>query len=261
MTDRHSSLVLVTSLWTTTALATASIMEPPQLDGMHFKVTAVQEVGFLDVTENTDINTLQFSGYLIDMFQAVSERANFTYELLSPSGYGEHCSPRLANAAISSIQPYDARFRTQYKCGTDDVHDDTIPDHWQHEATDMYLGLFYVTPERQLQNQFTIPFVPPTSGTLTMVGTATHLAGFSELAKEQHIGTRQEACGPAGTALLSNVESMGIQIKGILGGPDEIYAAFDSGECDIYIVDGPIARQMVLRFSQKDQCLANGKVC
>jgi hypothetical protein len=278
---------------TTTTMATAMPIQLPQLNGQHFRITAVQETGFLDInaveedgTAAEDGNktkrgtTFQFSGYLVDMLKLVSipERANFTYELVPPSGYGSACSPRLTTLTTASnndtnttaatdssstlnnnIAPYDARYWTQYNCGADDVNDDTIP----NRRSDFYLGMFYVTPKRQLVNQFTIPFLPPTSGTLTMFGTATDLADFTDLARQQMAGTRTAACGPAGTALLSYVATAypGLQVKGIFGGENEIYDAFASGECEVYIVDGPIAAQTVLRYSkQPGRCHVHGKV-
>jgi hypothetical protein len=291
------SLTAMVGPTTTIMAATAMPIQLPQLSGQHFRITAVQETGFLDINAVEEVDaaadgkktnrsiTFQFSGYLVDMLKLVSipERANFTYELLPPSGYGSACSPRqtfttafnndtnttttATNSAAAdssslhnNIAPYDARYWTQYNCGADDVNDDTIP---SADRSDLYLGLFYVTPKRQLVNQFTIPFLPPTSGTLTMFGTATDLADFADLARQQMAGTRTAACGPAGTALLSYVETAypGLQLKGIYGGENEIYNAFASGECEVYIVDGPIAAQMVLRFSkQPGRCHLNGKV-
>jgi ABC-type amino acid transport substrate-binding protein len=274
---------LVSSAASAAAITTTTL---PQLNGEHFWITAVQEAGFLDISTiddsaakdsngNSSIHSnkaFQFTGYLVDMLAAVSvpERANFTYTLMPPSGYGSACTPRLtfSDNATDAVEPYDARYWTQYNCGADDVVDASIQnddDDGQHQRTDMYLGMFYVTPQRQLRNQFTVPFLPPTSGTLTMFGTATHIADFADLARQQQQQQQQlAACGPAGTALLSFVETAypGLRLRGIFGGEDEIYEAFRSGECHVYIVDGPIAAQTVLRYSQREgRCRVNGQVC
>jgi ABC-type amino acid transport substrate-binding protein len=269
-------------IWWISGAAAAAATTPilPQLNGQHFRITAVVEVGFLDIREdvsgadnnNTTNNNnvtlttpkLEFSGYLVDMLAAVSipERANFTYELLPPSGYGTSCDPRLTSSAATlnvHIRPYNARYRTQYNCGANDANDDTVPG---MATTDMYLGLFYVTPTRQLINQFTIPFLPPVSGTLTMFGTATNIANLTDLTRQQWAETQREACFPAGTAIGPFLKSAfpGIQIKGIVGGENEIFEAFRSGECEVYIVDYPVATQIVLRYHSQGRCVANGKV-
>lgn len=150
---------------------TSSQLQPPHLHGEHFKISVAEEGSFLKVHDNNhnekNGTTLSYSGYLIDMMDAISQnhRANFTYELLTPSGYGSQCTPRLDmyhdsdhDDAVNHNMAYDKQYRTQYKCGSSDVTD--LP-HSNHTTTDMYLGMYYVTPERQLQNQFTIPFLPP----------------------------------------------------------------------------------------------------
>ena len=103
-----------------------------------------------------------------------------------------------------------------------------------------------------------------------MFGTATHLDNFTHLVQQQQeqqqyiennetvpvpedfVGvqvTADTTCGPAGTALIEEVKSAypGLQIKGIFGGEEEIYQHFYNGSCVVYITDGPIAAQFVLR--------------
>jgi hypothetical protein len=203
-----------------------------------------------------------FSGYLIDMLEAVArpDRANFNYTLLTPSGYGSACSPRLElnNSTMGEQDEYGANYRTQYNCGTSDVNDAS-----NSYSTDMYLGMYYVTPSRQLENQFTIPFNPPFSGTLAMFGTATGIPNFEALVEQQASGLQPAACAPAGTALIRFVEDSypGIQIKGVFGGGDEIAQYLRNGTCEIYITDGPLASSFVLRLSQEGACKgADGKV-
>jgi len=205
--------------------------------------------------------SLSFSGYLIDMLKGISHenRANFTYTLVSPSGYGSLCVPRLNNTNSSTNDEDDAHdkvYRTQYNCGASDVNDLPITNY----TTDMYLGMYYVTPERQLQNQFTIPFLPPFSGTLAMFGTATGIRNFEALVELQREGIQPAACAPGGTALIDFVQKSfpGLQVKGVFGGEDDILLAFQDGTCQVYITDGPIAAQFVLRRSRNNECEANG---
>jgi len=72
--------------------------EPPQLNGRHFRITAVEEGSFLEIRDDPNGGgRAQFSGYLADVIEAVSKpsRANFTYDLLTPSGLGSACAPQL----------------------------------------------------------------------------------------------------------------------------------------------------------------------
>ena len=235
---------------------------PPQLNGEHFRITALEENGFLDVKDEPD-GSLSFSGYLIALLEGISreDRANFTYTLLPPSGFGSLCVPRLGDNTTNTIgmSPYDASYRTQYNCGASDVNDLPLMANY---STDMYLGMYYVTPSRQLQNQFTIPFLPPVSGTLAMFGTATGIPNFEALVEQQQAGLQPAACAPDGTALINFVADSfpGLQVRGVYGGEDDIYQAFLDGTCQIYITDGPIAAQFVRRRSERGECTANGMV-
>ena len=234
------------------SLSTAQAI--PQLNGAHFRVTAVEENGFLDANEVSN-GTVSFSGYLIDMLDGIAQenRANFSFALLPPSGNGSLCVRRLDN---STNDAYAKVYRTQYNCGASDVNDLPLTNY----STDMYLGMFYVTPERQLENQFTIAFQPPFSGTLAMFGTATGIPNFDALIKQQQEGLQPAACAPGGTALLSFVQDSypGLQVKGVFGGEDDILKAFQDGTCQVYITDGPIAAQFVLRRFRRGECTANG---
>lgn len=233
----------------------------PQLNGQHFRISVLEEKGFLDVNEAVigDETELYYSGYLIDMLEALARpsRANFTYTLLPPSGYGSLCNPQLEPNSTTD-DAYNALYRTQYNCGASDVNDvPLLP-----TSTDMYLGMYYVTPSRQLTNHFTIPFLPPFSGTLAMFGTATGIADFDNLVEQQKQGLQPAACAPGGSALITEVANSfpGIQLKDLYGGEDVITAAFQDGTCEIYIFDGPLAASYVLRRQQEDECMANGKV-
>jgi hypothetical protein len=241
------------------------------LTGSHFRITALHEDGFLDVIDNDD-GEVTFSGYLIEMIAAIAHQANFTYTLATPSGLGSKCVPQYQLSeeewlvsmntadppAMSSAQsgPYSSLYRTQYNCGTSDVTDVALQN--TSYGSDMYLGMYYITPSRLLENQFTIPFVPPFSGTLAMFGTAVGIPNFDALVEQQQLGLidPSQTCGPAGTALIDSVQESfpGLQIRGIYGGEQDIYQAFYNQECSVYIIDAPIAAQFVLRRSRQGQC-------
>ena len=234
---------------------------PPQLNGENFRITVLEERGFLDVIEDSS-GDVSFSGYLIDMLEAIArpDRANFTYTLLTPSGYGSLCSPRLIEeeGSTATEDEYSAAYRTQYNCGASDVNDLPL----SNRSTDMYLGMYYVTPSRQLMNQFTIPFLPPYSGTLTMFGVATGIPNFESLVAQQILGLQPPACAPGGTALIKVVEESfpGIQIKATFGDENDITESFRDGSCEIYITDGPLASSFVLRRSLEEECSFNNRV-
>jgi ABC-type amino acid transport substrate-binding protein len=344
-------VVVVTVLLPSPLYAQQQQQALPNLHGRHFKITVLQENGFLDILEDPDtddddneeervnsgkddesvstnhnnknknnnrrsyhdnLRHVRYQGYLIDMLYAVAEKANFTFTLLPPSGMGSACVPRIYttttmfnddddddetnNGANTSSLLYDKIYRTQYNCGASDVNDYTIfgtntttttttttttnnITNINTTMTDMYLGMYYVSPARQLVNHFTIPFVPPFSGTLAMFGTATNIANFTSLFLQQQqqkqklysnlsapssaptntVGvqvTAETTCCPAGTALIQAIQEAypGLTVRGIYATTqDEIFQHFYNGSCTVYINDGPIAAQFVLRQSQKQQ--------
>jgi hypothetical protein len=332
-------VVVITLLLPCYLHAQPSLQSVPNLNGRHFKITVVQENGFLDILEDEsddddndaadattkttratidhnshrsyhdNLRHVRYQGYLIDMIYALAEKANFSFTLLPPSGMGSACVPRIyttKDANSNSSLLYDRIYRTQYNCGASDVNDYTIFSNNTSNSTynettvatttDMYLGMFYVSPARQLVNHFTIPFVPPFSGTLAMFGTATNIADFTSLVlqqqqQQQHeqnsgtsnttydssipsssvpsssssaaavatIGvqvTANTTCGPAGTALIQAVQEAypGLTVKGVYDTtPQTIFQHFYNGSCTVYIIDGPVAAQFVLRQSRKQQ--------
>ena len=139
-------------LWPSWRIAAqTTIREPPNLQGAHFRITALEESGFLNIGENQEgeNGALSYSGYLIDMIQSIAQphRANFTYDLLPPSGYGSLCVPRLElGSDRDALAAYDKAYRTQYNCGASDTNDLPLMANY---STDMYLGMYYVTPSRQ----------------------------------------------------------------------------------------------------------------
>ena len=130
-----------------------TMQDPPQLNGDHFRITVLEESGFLNVHENIENiggnkkMHLSYSGYLIKLIESLArpDRANFTYDLLPPSGIGSLCLPRL-DADRDRDSAYDKSYRTQYNCGASDTNDLPLIANY---STDMYLGMYYVTPGRQ----------------------------------------------------------------------------------------------------------------
>ena len=242
-------LLLILWIPRTTASSSSS---PPSLEGRLLRITVLLEGGFLDRRFN-DNGQPVYSGYIIDVVKALSQRANFTYELRTPSGKGSDCTPQITGDHQDD-RLYHADYTNQYNCGSNDVNELPASD---GQATDLYAGMFYISPPRQLKNRFTMPFSPPTKGTLVMYGTAMELDRIDDLVVAQREGRQPPACVFGSTA---NVEFLqqafpGIQIAEFFGADGDVYQSMLSGECPIHIVDYPIATQFVLHQFEKDQCL------
>jgi hypothetical protein len=150
---------------------------PPKLTGQTFKITVAVENAFVNVkdgstSESQPLPDAALSGYIIDMIKSVAmpERADFDYEIYTASGYGSQCNPQLtadtAATADTAESAYSKDYYSQYRCGESDVTDMPETD----TSTDMYWGIWFVTPQRQLQNQFTLTYKPPATGALGMWG-------------------------------------------------------------------------------------------
>ena len=235
---------------------TSNILSQPQLNGRHFRITVVEEKGFLDFHIDPVDGTLSFSGYCIDLLKALAQpdRANFTYELIPPSGTGSLCLPVLDSA---SDELFDPIFYTQYNCGQSDVTDLPVTNY----TTDLYLSMFYITPERQLLGQFSMAFSPPHSGRNVMYGTAVRVKSVKHLIELQQLGEQKPVCMPQGTASVEFAQRAypDLQIIPVLGANDGLYQALDSGMCEIIVFDHPIASHFVLERSRRNECLADGK--
>jgi ABC-type amino acid transport substrate-binding protein/Ca2+-binding EF-hand superfamily protein len=238
------------------------VVDLPRLGGQTFKITVVEEPGCVNF-DGVDANTGRvnsFSGYCVDILEAISrpDRADFKYELLTPSGYAEKCVPRLETNATSdsSLVPYSETYYGQFNCGQGDVTDMPSSD---DISTDMYLSLFYVTPSRLLVNQFTIPFSPPTRGTLTMVGTATGIADFDDLVAKQEANEQGPVCARISVAYVDWLKETYPTLQVIEVDDSDLYNLFNDGTCDIFIHVYPVATKFVLTRFQNDECLANGK--
>ena len=255
---------------------------PTNLQGRHLRFTVVQEGTFLSIHSQTPNNndnnkkkvptfqhgntTLWFDGYIIDMIQAVSERANFTYELRPPSGKGSDCTPPMTGDGNHDEEDrlYHSDYYTQYNCGANDVTEfspetstttNDPPNEW---ATDIYAGMFYISPQRQLQNWFTMPFSPPTQGTLVMYGTATQLERIQDLVQAQQDGRiPQAACVLGSTAVYQLLETAfpDLKLRPFFGQAQaDIFESMYNGSCPVHIYDSPIAAKFVLHQFEKNQC-------
>ena len=236
---------------------------PPQLNGRHFNITIIPDTrGFVDfvehVDEETGKSTATYSGYLIDILEAISneQRANFTYSFKTPSGYGSRCST--TTGGESPEEPYLRKYWGYYECATSDVTD--VP-HTQY-TTDMYVGTFYVTPERQLLNQFTIPFFPPTTGTQVLVGTATNIHNIHDFVQKQEQGEQRPACVVGNTAYSKFVRQIfpTLQLIELMGGDDIWHQALSDRTCDVVVVGYPFATSFVKSMANTNRCYANNMV-
>lgn len=223
---------------------------PPQLNGLHLDITIlVESFGFVNVQEDESDGGLTYSGFLVDVLKAIALpiRANFTYTFHSPSGFGSKCPQRPA-------APYPKAYWHDFGCGEGDVIDSPLLNNY---TTDMYVGAFYITPERQRVTQFTIPFYPPTTGTLAMVGTATGIRTFDDYVQQQEQGLQGPACVAANTQYAKFVRKTFPTMKLveiIPGSP--LYPPMVNGTCDVMIVGRPFAASFVFKMSRDGTCKA-----
>lgn len=224
---------------------------PPQLSGRHFKITVIEEVGYIYVNGSPKDGSLEFSGYLIDVLEELAYRANFTYELRTPSGFGSKCLPRLEDNA--TLPAYHPRYRQDYRCGESDVNDRPR----SFYSTDFYWGVYYVTPERLQVNRYTLPYSPPSQATLGVMGTATHLNSISDLKDK---ASHYKVCAPAGTALIEMLQTTLSYLKpqGIDRDQD-LHTLLHEGTCDVVVDAYPKLQRNVLELAKQNKCLANGK--
>jgi len=164
------------------------------------------------------------------MIETVSKAADFTYELLTPSGFGPLCPEPLDPNATAAEDAYPESVTSAYLCGQDDVLDPSVPAEYK---TDMYWSMYYVTTARQEAGKFSLPFKPPISG-LTMYGTGTGLKDIQDLIGQQQAGVRGPACVGENTAygnfLATSLPEL--QTVAITNTIEASQAALRDGTCD-----------------------------
>lgn len=273
------SVISVMSVFANSNSSLLQVPPPPRLDGRHFRITVVEQPGFVDFYTNGSLR----GGYCVDILQMIANHANFTYEFLPPSGLGSLCQQEDPNVTQqeNTIIPYAETYRSQYLCGQSDVNDwpilrsnnidiqndttttNNITNLPVEYATDMYLGLFYVTPERQLQNQFTMAYHPPTTGALTLFGTAIRIQSMDDLIQQQQQGIQKPVCVQVNTAFKDYVEQSLPKLQLQPYDPKtmgDYYQSFASRTCDIQISDNPIATRFILEQQRQRQCNVQGMV-
>ena len=251
-------------------------------DAHHYRVTALSDGSFLTIRPNEN-GTASFEGYLTTMWNQIVNGLNSnntttaeltSYEFLAPSGYGSACMPQLNGlnqtstlagdnssdiGLEESVDAYDKRYYSQFNCGSNDVTElQGTP-----FGTDIYLGMYYVTPERLERNKFTLPFQPPYQSTLGILGTATHISSFEHLINLQHAGKQGPVCVPGSTALSKFVQTTfpDMKIRLSFGEISAIgfYETLLSGECTMLVVDTPVLTDFIQQLSKKSLCMIDNR--
>ena len=251
--------LLLTSVLTLQGYAQPySESNPPRFsDGTTLNITIIPSHFFLwNVSANPGIpiGANEVSGYFNEMVGNVSKssRANFDYQLYLPSGFGKHCSPQL-NYPADKDQAYSSVYRTQYNCGADDVTDPNVPAEYR---THIYWALYYITNPRLLTNRFTIPYIPPSQGALTMYGTAKGIQTFDDLIAQQAAGTVGPACVGQGAAYVTYLQSAlsDLQMEEVPNTDSGFYNALLDGKCTVMINAYPTASDFVGTRYVNNQC-------
>ncbi|CAB9520555.1 expressed unknown protein [Seminavis robusta] len=236
----------------------------PILSGYHFRITVVEQLGYVDIETDKETGELSFSGYLVDVLKEVSKehRGNFTYELATPSGFGSKCEGRLnwtkgegfnsTTEVLDHPESYGIPFQAQYKCGESDVNDRPLSAY----STDMYWSLYYITPERLKVNRFTVPYKPPGKGTLGMMGTATYIYSFDDLVANH---SDRPICAFANTAYVDSLRMTFPELTiNLVHKPEGIHKALSDGTCDIFVGAYAELSDMVRVYSETGRCQAHG---
>jgi len=152
---------------------------------------------------------------------------------------------------------YSNTYRDQYNCGQNDVNEIRENDLYK---TDMYWSLYLITPPRQLLNQFTIPYVPPVSGAITMYGTAVKIKDFEDFIAKQKEGLQGPACSFESTALSKylRVAFPGIKLIDVQNNNVALYQALRDGICDVIINTYVYAEDFISERYDLGECIVNG---
>ena len=225
--------------------------------------------GYINAQVNEETGQIRYYGYVVDILEELARRADFTYELVPPSGYGSLCKPRLslieeqepfANGTLASKRrpnpnAYMFSYASHFLCGESDVNDLPL----SHYSTDMYMGIYYITPDRLARNKFTLPYAPPgNQATLGMLGTATHVTSLPDLA---HSGNphHYKVCANGDSAYIKTIETSfpQLNVEGIQ--PGENLERLEDGTCDIFVGPYPVLKQLIFQFYSDGTCTAQGK--
>eukprot|EP00934_Nitzschia_sp_Nitz4_P009048 Nitzschia sp. Nitz4//scaffold15_size197535//83649//88038//NITZ4_001578-RA/size197535-augustus-gene-0.208-mRNA-1//1//CDS//3329537715//9038//frame0 len=222
------------------------------LTGHHFIVTGIVEPGFLE----TDASGTEWEGYIYEMLSAVARAANFTFEMRPPSGVGSLCGH---GGDVDPFTHYGQRYRTQYTCGQSDVNDQEL--RGTRFASDMYIGLYWITPDRLKKSLFSTAFKPPLSGAMTMFGVATGVSSLEDLIEQQKLGLQKPICIPQGAATVDFMRDSypELEITEFVASPSyDLYTSMALGDCDIHVVDYPIATRFILNQYNDNACTVQG---
>ena len=171
-----------------------------QLRGEHLVITAVAEHYAMEMfssfaTNKTLLPVENWRGLLRDVIDWIARKAGFTFELRSASGDGRSCY-RDAGGGKGPPEIY----ATDYICAQEDVFDfhgthvDYLDFHEVptihgarknrsmdgHTMTDVYLGIFYITPFRLALSLMTVPIISDVG--LTIVLRKEELSGWDQAA-------------------------------------------------------------------------------
>ncbi len=141
------------------------------LSGVNLRLTLVHEEGYVNMLGDDGLllPVEEWSGFLIDMLQRVSEHSGLNYTLLSPSGNSSYCTPSNLTGAERA-----AFYATQYNCGQGDA---------ELNATDVLWGMYYMTRFRMERGiTFTVPFAAD-KGLSMLASSATPPTYYDEAVK------------------------------------------------------------------------------
>jgi len=239
------------------AAANAQEEEPsiPNLNGQNFKITVVENLAYqvnvsADAGDGAPTNE-QITGYMIDMIEAVADKAGFTYDLVMPSGMGSSCSPQLDPTDTANANMYSSTYRSQFNCGQEDVFED---------RSDMYWSFYYITPFRQLRNAFSIPFKPPLHGALTMYGIGGEgIEDIQDLIAKQKEGKQGPVCLGQGTAYAIYLKAAFPELKYVdVDNTDEgALQGIKDGNCTITVNAYPYAMDFIANRYEAGECELN----
>ena len=267
-------LLLLLLLLQPISAVVADLPSPPTLNGSHFRFTVVQtDEGWVNIEEIDDYDDsagfsgrYNITGYCIDIIREVANLANFSYELLPPSGFGSLCKHNEDGSKDEgdqvAIEAYGKQYRGQYLCAQSDVQEDYTEKNRSQHNTDLFQSLFYITPERLLLNRFSVPFVPPTVGNFQLYGIAIRVRDIQDYIRQQKDGLVGKVCLHDNTAdtLFALKTFPDLEYELVYDGfaPAQVHAALESSKCDTFFGAYPQATQNIMLMSRRGLCKARG---